>query len=443
MRNQTDKGPATRAIGKARLLGCATVVALAATGCAGDPRGERDRAGSPQAATFAGVMARIFGFDPPAEPDGPETTVRQASRSIWGVVPDPPRRKADLRPELIKGSAVAIAGDTLLASCRIIGERRQVGLVRHNKYYRGQVVGAGSDGQICILRARQAPLQATSGFRSFADLRAGEPIIAMVNRTSAELALAPGWLAAKGRDGSSDPVLETTLTLPPETLSAVLFDARGNLIGLGSAGPVAESMVLGVPVTASLAPQLARYDLGASQALLASLEPAPRERPRPPMILLRADRDNGGPSTAVATAGGTRASGSRAGDGRGGVASGGSSSGRASGTDVHGGADNDRAAGAGNQGRDRGGGQGQQDDDGGSGQGRAGNGGDGHGGRGRGGDHGHGGHGRGDGHGGDSGRGGDHGHEGHGHEGHGRGGGHGGDSGRGGGGNSGRGGRDG
>ena len=35
--------------------------------------------------------------------------VKQVSRSIWGVVPDVPRYKEDLRPELIWGSAVAVA----------------------------------------------------------------------------------------------------------------------------------------------------------------------------------------------------------------------------------------------------------------------------------------------------------------------------------------------
>jgi hypothetical protein len=349
-------------------------------------------------------MARLFGLDPAGEPDGPGPAVRRASRSIWGVVPDPPRRKADLRPELIAGSAVAIAGDTLLASCRVVGEHRQVGLVRHNKYYRGHVIGAGADGQICILHAPQAPLQATGGFRRFADLRAGEPIVAVVNRTSAELALTSGWLAAKGGDGGSDPVLETTLSLPAATRSAVLFDAHGNLIGLGSAGPVAESVVLGVPVTASLASQLAQKDLGASPALLASLEPAPRQRPRRPVLLLRTDRDGDGRSPAVvAAADGGSSSGSRAEDERDGVAPGGGSSSRAGGTDVDGGADYDQAAGAGAQGRARGGGQGPQGKAGGSGTGHAGKGGDdhggrgrgGHGGRGRGGDDGDGGHGRG------------------------------------------------
>ena len=73
-------------------------------------------------------------FAPPvpqgAQPPDPLASGRQAARSIWAVVPSAPRRKADLRPDLIQGSAVAVSADTLLASCLVVGGRTRVGLVR-------------------------------------------------------------------------------------------------------------------------------------------------------------------------------------------------------------------------------------------------------------------------------------------------------------------------
>src|SRR3954468_14807309 len=85
-------------------------------------------------------------------PASAKVVLPQVARSIWGVVPDPPRRKQDLKPELIRGTAVAVAPDTLLASCQAVGQRRQVGVVRHNKYRLAQVSPAlQSDQDVCAL----------------------------------------------------------------------------------------------------------------------------------------------------------------------------------------------------------------------------------------------------------------------------------------------------
>src|SRR4051812_47104957 len=55
------------------------------------------------------------------------------ARAIWGVVPDTLHGRADPPPELIRGSAVAIADGTLLASCEAVGDRQAVGIVRHSR----------------------------------------------------------------------------------------------------------------------------------------------------------------------------------------------------------------------------------------------------------------------------------------------------------------------
>src|SRR3954451_11046546 len=194
-------------------------------------------------------------------PASAQVVLPQVARSIWGVVPDPPRRKQDLKPKLIRGTAVAVAPDTLLASCQAVGQRRQVGVVRHNKYRLAQVSPAlQPDQDVCALHVADAPLNVAGGFRSFPDLRVGEPIYAVVSRTSAEYALAEGQLVAKG--GPNTSLLETTLALPPGTLSAVLFDAGGNVVGLGSGGPTVDSVVVGAPLSAALAPGIAPRALG-------------------------------------------------------------------------------------------------------------------------------------------------------------------------------------
>ena len=184
---------------------------------------------------------------------------RQAARSIWAVVPSAPRRKADLRPDLIQGSAVAVSADTLVANCLVVGGRARVGLVRHNKYRMARVT-ADAHGQVCRLTVAEGPLTPVAGLRSFADLRVGEPVVALASRSSAEVAAAPGWLAGKG--SADDPFLEATPAVPAGNRSAVLVDGFGNLIGLGAAAPVAGGLVLAVPVGPAAAPSLANRDLG-------------------------------------------------------------------------------------------------------------------------------------------------------------------------------------
>ena len=232
-------------------------------------------------------------FAPPA-PQGaqpPDTLAsgRQAARSIWAVVPSAPRRKADLRPDLIQGSAVAVSADTLVANCLVVGGRARVGLVRHNKYRIARVT-ADAHGQVCRLTVAEGPLTPVAGLRSFADLRVGEPVVALASRTSAEVAAAPGWLAGKG--SADDPFLEATPAVPAGNRSAVLVDGFGNLIGLGAAAPVAGGLVLAVPVGPAAAPSLANRDLGEADVLIAALAPAPRAQPRQAPILLALGNDD-------------------------------------------------------------------------------------------------------------------------------------------------------
>ena len=273
-------------------------------------------------------LASLWSATPPATagPD-PGAAGRQAARSIWGVVPSAPQRKADLRPELISGAAVAVSADTLLASCGAVQRGAKVGLVRHNKYRIARVT-AEETGQICRLTVTEGPLTPAAGYRSFADLRVGEPVVALTCRTSAEVAAAPGWLAGKG--SPADPFLEATSVVPPGTRSVVLVDGFGNLVGLGEAGPLADGLLLTVPVGTAAPPSLANADLGGADVLLASLAPSPRTQPvQAPLLLIVSDNDSNRPDrapragrTAAADDDGAAPSGARPGNGTGSSGSG-------------------------------------------------------------------------------------------------------------------------
>ena len=255
------------------LVGMGLAASLGACAGDGEPWWRQGRSTPPVAAQ-----------DADAGPPG-----QLAARSIWGVVPNAPRRKADLRASQIAGSAVAVADDMLLAHCLAVAGRSSVGLVRHNKY-RIATVTPDATGQLCRLTVTEGPLTPAVGWRSFADLRVGEPVTALASRTSAEVAAAAGWLAGKG--SAADPYLEATSAVPDGNRSAVLFDGFGNLIGLGAAAPVAGGLMLAVPVDARVAPALVNRDLGAADVLLAALTPTPRAQPRQAPILLAVGSDD-------------------------------------------------------------------------------------------------------------------------------------------------------
>jgi hypothetical protein len=262
MPGQPDRGPRRSALASALAM-------LTAGGCGG-----ADRDG------VVSLPAVSLGRAPEAPAaSGPETALGRIAGSIWAMAPGAPSGRVRAPPELVQGSAVAVSHRTLLASCDAVGGQGQVRVARRSSHRAARAAGADEGRRVCALEPADADLRPVEAYRRFDDLRVGEPVLAVASRSSRDFVLARGWLVAKG--GPADPFLETTLVLPPGARSAVLFDGFGNLVGLGSAGPASESVVLAAPVPAALAPGLAPADLGDSPALLASLAPEPTAPPRP------------------------------------------------------------------------------------------------------------------------------------------------------------------
>ena len=237
---------------RGRLIIC-TLLACGVAACAGP-----DRHGPGPSASDATTSAT---------PAAVRTAAQQVGRSVWGVVPSTPASKQALRPNLIAGSAVAVARNRLLVSCNAVGGRSRVGLVRHNKYRIAQAAPAESGGQVCALTVTDTPLTAASTYRDRRDLRVGEPVYALSNRTNADVALTGGTLMAKA---STSGQLKTSIVLPAATRSAVLIDGRGNLIGLASNTSPDQNGTLAVSLASWLLPQQANRDLGPPATGLAS-----------------------------------------------------------------------------------------------------------------------------------------------------------------------------
>jgi S1-C subfamily serine protease len=211
---------------------------------------------------------------------------KRVARSLWGVVPDAPERKQDVDLGAIRGSAVAVAGDRLLVSCRAVHQPERVGLERQNKYRLARVIATDPGRTICVLSAPNAPLTPAPGYRTAGDLRPGEPVYALSNRDSFDVTLSSGRIEA-GPDGR----VAASLEIPGDRLAVVLFDRAGDLVGIGS-GPATPGAPVDVaPLTASLVPGLPNHDRGAS---------APREAPAPttpPHDLPEQEEDPSGPAS--------------------------------------------------------------------------------------------------------------------------------------------------
>jgi hypothetical protein len=189
------------------------------------------------------------------EPGCVKTAMKLLARSVWSVVPNAPQHKRDLRPELIRGSAVAVSNSSLLASCGALGGSERIGLVRHGKFRIARLSATDPGRDICVLDVADVPLNVAREYRNPTDLAVGEPVYAVTNRTKADFSLIEGRVI--GAFGVV-PSLETSLVLPAGMLSAVVFDRYGSLVGLGAPAPGSQTLV--TPITATLAPTLVVRD---------------------------------------------------------------------------------------------------------------------------------------------------------------------------------------
>jgi hypothetical protein len=228
--------------------------------------------GDPPAAGLAGHLGGFLaGSDGPSAAAPAVEAARRVSPAIWGVVPSPPPLRTSVTSDMIRGSAVAVASDTLLVGCRAVYGREWVGVVRLGMYRLARVESARSNQDVCVLRAPDAPLTPVPEFRRLGDLRRDELVYAVVNQTSSDLAVAEGRVAARERNAAYQ--VETNPPLPRTAQSVVLIDGRGTLIGLAAAGTSARPVILAGAVTTRLAPRLALRDRLEPVVRLARLEP--------------------------------------------------------------------------------------------------------------------------------------------------------------------------
>jgi hypothetical protein len=204
------------------------------------------------------VSLPAFSFVPAWHGAGSQEDTRAEQlirRSVWAVAAAPDRSAAASRRTVL-GSAVAVSGETLLAGCDVAVGGQVIEVERRSARRPVRAVAKEPTGRLCELRPADIWLRTVPGYRPFDSVAVGEPVMAVVSRTSRSFDLVRGSVTGKG--SADDPYLETSVMLPAGTRSAALFDRAGNLMGFGSAGPVGDAVVVAVPILPEAAPWLAQ-----------------------------------------------------------------------------------------------------------------------------------------------------------------------------------------
>jgi len=186
-------------------------LALGLSGCAGWAPGDR--------ATDVAVI------------EDEHELARVAARSLWAVYPEAPEYKKELEASRISGAAVAVNDDRLLVACAALDDEGRVGVARHNKYHIGVAAPQPNQGEGCLVDVEPTDVNLPAGYRTVDDLEAGERVLALFSDDPAN-ATAVGGRIVRLDDGSKD----VAVILPAEVRSAVLFDERGMLVGVMTAG---------------------------------------------------------------------------------------------------------------------------------------------------------------------------------------------------------------
>lgn len=155
--------------------------------------------------------------------------------SIYVVVAtDAPAELAE-RSARAQGSAVAISDHVLLTNCHVVAGRPQIRLTQQGKNGRATVIYADPAGDRCFLRTDDFALRPVPGVRRFADLHVGETVFSLGTPSGLELSFNQGLVSAL-RQQEGQHLIQNSAPSWHGSSGGGLFDARGNLIGITTAG---------------------------------------------------------------------------------------------------------------------------------------------------------------------------------------------------------------
>jgi len=164
----------------------------------------------------------------------PADVYKKVEHAIYIVFAAPSLADARAR-NLVQGSAVAITDHLLLTNCHVVKGRPEIRIVQDKAITPAKLVAGDMAADRCIIKTEGPALEPVAGVRAFEDLAVGERVFAIGTPRGLERTLSEGLISAL-RKLSGRHVVQTSASITHGSSGGGLFDERGNLVGITTAG---------------------------------------------------------------------------------------------------------------------------------------------------------------------------------------------------------------
>ena len=168
------------------------------------------------------------------QPLSPADVYKKVERAIYIVFAAPSIADARAR-NMVQGSAVAITDHLLLTNCHVVKGRPEIRIVQDKAITKATLVAGDMTADRCIIKTDGQPLEPVAGVRAFEDLSVGERVFAIGTPRGLEKTLSEGLISAL-RKLAGRHIVQTSASITHGSSGGGLFDERGNLVGITTAG---------------------------------------------------------------------------------------------------------------------------------------------------------------------------------------------------------------
>jgi hypothetical protein len=168
------------------------------------------------------------------KPLSPEEIYKKVERSVFVVLASPSLAEVKVR-NIAQGSAIAVSDHLLLTNCHVVKDRPLIKLWQDGTRADATLVAADDKTDRCVIKTDELTLKPIGGVRPLDSLAVGEHVFAIGAPISLERTLSEGLISGL-RPGRARHLVQTSAPISPGSSGGGLFDERGNLVGITTAG---------------------------------------------------------------------------------------------------------------------------------------------------------------------------------------------------------------
>ncbi|MBC3934296.1 serine protease [Undibacterium sp. CY7W] len=184
----------------------------------------------------------VFGNQASAE--SPDKLYARLAPSVWRVFSFDKAGKA-----MSQGSAVVTGKGVLLTNCHVISKAAKIVLNQQNQNFPAQLEHIDIERDLCQLRAADLPAVAVP-VGDASQLVVGQRVYTIGNPVNMEQTLSDGLVSALRRDKENQlSLIQISAPISHGSSGGGLFDEKGNLVGITSAGiDAAQNLNFAIPI---------------------------------------------------------------------------------------------------------------------------------------------------------------------------------------------------